>query len=242
MIVIPPGKFMMGNARQAAVPCDDTRPCESPQHEVTIDRPFAVSQTEVTVDQWDMCIHAGACPEFNFFDFHYIEGDQPVIGVGWPAAVAYTNWLSRFSGNTYRLLSEAEWEYAARAGSNAQYSFGDDESELDRHAWFKDNSGNQTHPVGQKQPNPFGLFDMYGNVGEWVEDTFHLNYEGAPADGSTWVTDGDKWRRMIRGGSWKDSPDLLRSASRNAGTGDGRTYDHVGFRVAREIPGSGSPF
>jgi formylglycine-generating enzyme required for sulfatase activity len=242
MIVIPPGKFMMGNARQADVPCDDTHPCESPQHEVTIDRPFAVSQTEVTVEQWYMCVHAGACPEANFFDVNYLEGDQPVFGVGWPAAVAYTKWLSRLSGQDYRLLSEAEWEYAARAGSTAPYFFGDNESELDQYAWFKNNSGKTTHLVGQKHANPFGLFDMYGNVEEWVEDTFHPTYEGAPTDGSAWVKGNerrDEWRRMVRGGSWNDPPESLRSASRNAGTSDGRTYDHVGFRVARILPSGG---
>jgi formylglycine-generating enzyme required for sulfatase activity len=162
--------------------------------------------------------------------------------VGWPAAVSYTKWLSRLSGQNYRLLTESEWEYAARAASNDPYSFGNNESELDHYAWFKDNSGNKTHPVGQKQANPFGLLDMYGNVGEWVEDTFHADYQGAPTDGAAWVTDGDKWRRMVRGGSWSDSPESLRSASRNAGTGDGRTYDHVGFRVARDVATGGSLF
>lgn len=233
MVVVPAGKFTMGSAAPPDVSCDALRPCESPQHEVTIDHPFAASQTEVTFDQWNMCVKAGDCQEAN--DFNWGGGNRPVIGVGWPAAVAYTKWLSRLSGQDYRLLSEAEWEYAARAGSTAPYFFGDNESELDHYAWFKDNSGDKTRPVGQKQSNPFGLLDMYGNVDEWVEDTFHATYEGAPADGSPWVQNGDKWRRMVRGGSWNDPPENLRSASRNAGTGDGRTYDHVGFRVARNI-------
>lgn len=241
MIVIPAGKFMMGNSASPDIPCDENHPtCESPQHEVTFDRPFAVSQTEVTFDQWNMCVKAGGCQEAD--DFTWGGGDRPVIGVGWPAAVAYTKWLSRLSGKNYRLLSEAEWEYAARAGSIAPYSFGDNESQLDQYAWFKDNSDHRTHPVGQKRANPFGLLDMYGNVEEWVEDTFHCNYKGAPTDGRAWVTDGDKWRRMVRGGSWNDSPESLRSARRNAGTGDGRTYDHVGFRVARTIASGGSLF
>jgi formylglycine-generating enzyme required for sulfatase activity len=240
MIVIPAGKFMMGSAAEPDIACDALRPCESPQHEVTIDHPFAVSQTEVTFDQWNMCVKDGDCLEAN--DFTWGGGDRPVIGVGWPAAVSYTKWLSRLSGQNYRLLTESEWEYAARAASNDPYSFGNNESELDHYAWFKDNSGNKTHPVGQKQANPFGLLDMYGNVGEWVEDTFHADYQGAPTDGAAWVTDGDKWRRMVRGGSWSDSPESLRSASRNAGTGDGRTYDHVGFRVARDVATGGSLF
>ncbi len=240
MAVIPAGRFMMGSAAVPDFGCDAIHPCESPQHEVTIDRPFAVSRTEVTFDQWNMCTKAGACLEAN--DFTWGEGNRPVIGVGWPAAVAYTKWLSQLSGKNYRLLTEAEWEYAARAGSNAPYSFGDNESQLEQYAWFKDNSGNKTHPVGQKQANPFGLLDIYGNVAEWVEDTFHADYQGAPIDGTAWVTNGDKWRRMVRGGSWSDSPESLRSASRNAGTGDGRTYDHVGFRVARDVASGGSHF
>jgi formylglycine-generating enzyme required for sulfatase activity len=240
MVAIPAGKFIMGSVAAPDIACDALRPCESPLHEVTIDHPFAVSRTEVTFDQWNTCVKAGACLEAN--DFTWGGGDRPVIDVGWPAAVAYTKWLSRLSGKNYRLLSESEWEYAARAGSNAPYSFGDNDSQLEQYAWFKDNSGGQTHPVGQKQANPFGLLDMYGNVAEWVEDTFHADYQGAPTDGTAWVTGGDKWRRMVRGGSWSDSPESLRSASRNAGTGDGRTYDHVGFRVARDIATGGSLF
>jgi formylglycine-generating enzyme required for sulfatase activity len=240
MIVVPAGKFTMGTSAGPDFACDALHPCESPPHEVTINHPFAVSQTEVTFDQWNVCVRDGACLEAN--DFSWGGGDRPVIGVGWPAAVAYTQWLSRLSGQNYRLLSEAEWEYAARAGNNAPYFFGDNASKLDQYAWSKDNSANQTHPVAQKQANPFGLFDTCGNVGEWVEDTFHTDYRGAPTDGSAWVTDGDKWRRMVRGGSWNDSPESVRSASRNAGTGDGRTYDHVGFRVARTIASGGSLF
>jgi formylglycine-generating enzyme required for sulfatase activity len=240
MIAIPAGKFMMGSVAEPDVPCDALRPCESPQHEVAIDHPFAVSQTEVTFDQWNVCVKAGDCQEAD--DFTWGGGNRPVIGVGWPAAIVYTKWLSRLSGKNYRLLSEAEWEYAARAGSNASYSFGDNDSELDQYAWFKSNSENKTHPVGQKRANTFGLLDMYGNVDEWVEDTFHPSYEGAPTDGSAWVINGDKWRRMVRGGSWNDFPESLRSSSRNAGTGDGRTYDHVGFRVARDVATGGSLF
>jgi formylglycine-generating enzyme required for sulfatase activity len=177
-----------------------------------------------------MCVRPGDCPEAN--DFGWGGADRPVIGVGRPAAVAYTIWLSRLSGQEYRLLREAEWEYAARAGSNAPYYFGDDPSELYQYAWFSSNSGGKTQPVGQMRPNKFGLLDMYGNVGEWVEDNLHPDCVNAPTDGTAWK-DGDKWCRMVRGGSWKDEPNKLRSASRNAGTADGRTYETVGFRVAR---------
>ena len=190
MIAIPAGKFRMGSAAAPDVPCDALRPRESPRHEVAINHLFAVSQTEVTFDQWNVCVKAGDCQEAD--DFTWGGGNRPVIGVGWPAAIVYTRWLSRLSGKDYRLLSEAEWEYAARAGSNASYSFGDNESELDQYAWFKNNSENKTQPVGQKHAYAFGLLDIYGNVDEWVEDTFHPSYEGAPTDGSAWVINGDK--------------------------------------------------
>jgi formylglycine-generating enzyme required for sulfatase activity len=158
-----------------------------------------------------------------------------VIQVSWQDAVDYTKWLSNLTGQEYRLPSEAQWEYAARAGSPASYSFGDDETKLDQYAWFNDNSGNETHPVGKKKPNAFGLYDMHGNVLEWVEDHVFNTYEGAPADGSTWLNPGLWHRRIVRGGSWKDPPDKLRSASRDGGTADGRGYCHVGFRVGRTL-------
>ena len=123
----------------------------------------------------------------------------------------------------------------ARAGSSARYSFGDNESELGQYAWFRNNSGGKTQPVGKKKANAFGLQDMHGNVLEWLEDHYHTNYKDAPLDRKAWVEEGDKWRRMVRGGSWKVESDKLRSASRDGGTADGRGYLHVGFRVARTL-------
>jgi formylglycine-generating enzyme required for sulfatase activity len=245
MVVVPAGKFMMGTAGPMPASCGDFNLCEEPQHEVTIMNPFAISKTEVTFAQWYKCVDAGACREPEvpresrekapFCYPPHARDDRPVIQVSWQDAVDYTKWLSNLTGQEYRLPSEAQWEYAARAGSPASYSFGDDETKLDQYAWFNDNSGNETHPVGKKKPNAFGLYDMHGNVLEWVEDHVFNTYEGAPADGSTWLNPGLWHRRIVRGGSWKDPPDKLRSASRDGGTADGRGYCHVGFRVGRTL-------
>ncbi len=234
MVVVPAGKFMMGNAGLPPSGCDANHPCEYPQHEVTIARPLAVSKTEVTFEQWQWCVTAGACVETD--DSGWGRGDRPIQMVTWEESVAYARWLSRISGKDYRLLSEAEWEYVARAGNPAKFSFGDDESELARYAWFIGNSGEKTHPVGQKQANAFGLQDMHGNVMEWVEDWYHTSYQGAPADGATWREDGGgkKFRRMIRGGSFKEKAADLQTSVRTGGTLK-RGYPWVGFRLARTL-------
>lgn len=231
MVVVPAGKFQMGTEGLKDPFCRDK--CEHPQHEVEIDSPFAVSKTEVTFAQWGLCVKADECQERE--DSGWGRNDRPVINVGWPAAVAYTKWLSRLSGKDYRLLSEAEWEYAARAGNPARYSFGDNESELGQYAWFINNSGEKTQPVRKKKANAFGIQDMHGNVLEWLADHYHTNYKDAPLDRNAWVKKGDKKRRMVRGGSFKDTPDKLRSASRDGGTADERGYQHVGFRLARTL-------
>jgi formylglycine-generating enzyme required for sulfatase activity len=136
---------------------------ERPQHRVTFAAPFAVSRFEVTFAQWDACVAGGGCPQA---DSVWGRGRQPVINVGWYEARQYVEWLSRITDRPYRLLSEAEWEYAARAGTTTRYSFGDDEAELGDHAWHD----GKAHPVGEKKPNAFGLHDMYGNIFDWVED------------------------------------------------------------------------
>jgi len=156
-----------------------------------------------------------------------------VIYVGWPDAVAYTKWLSRLSGKDYRLLSEAEWEYAARAGSSARYSFGNDESKLEQYAWCKGNSGNKTHPVGQKAPNKFGLYDMHGNVLEWCQD--HVDYyrAGAAVDPQCLATfDGRGFGgRALRGGVWWMPSKECRSASRHLDHLDSKGHSGSGLRV-----------
>jgi formylglycine-generating enzyme required for sulfatase activity len=229
LVILPAGKFMMGSQDP---PLNFEQILSAPVHQVSLANPIAVSKTEITFAQWDVCVKAGGC---QAAEDKWGRGDQPVIDVGWPAAVAYTQWLSRVSGKKYRLLSESEWEYAARAGSTTRYFFGDDEAQLDQNAWSKANSGGQTHPVSQKKPNAFGLEDMAGNAGEWVLDYMHPDYQGAPADGSAWMEGGDRWRRIVRGGSWKDGAAALSSSARVAGTADGRSYTTVSFRIARSL-------
>jgi formylglycine-generating enzyme required for sulfatase activity len=137
--------------------------------------------------------------------------------------------------NTYRLPSEAEWEYACRAGTTTRYSFGDSESNLGEYAWYDNNSGGKTHPVGEKKPNSWGLYDMHGNVWEWVQDTRHPNYNGAPIDGRAWGGGSGLGGvfRVNRGGSWRSIARRCRSANRSAGQSD--RLISIGFRLARSI-------
>jgi len=137
------------------------------------------------------------------------------------------------TGRQYRLLSEAEWEYAARARTTSPYSFEGEESSLDEYAWYANNSENRTHPVGGKKPNDFGLYDMHGNVWEWVEDCYNKKYDGSPVDGAAW-TKGACERRVIRGGAWDSIPRTVRSAVRG-GQGPGKLVQMVGFRVGRTL-------
>jgi formylglycine-generating enzyme required for sulfatase activity len=140
--------------------------------------------------------------------------------------------LSYKTGKNYRLPSEAEWEYAARAGNSGKWSFGNDVSQLGAYAWFSANSDHKSHPVGQKKPNAFGLHDMHGNAREWVEDVWHANYNGAPSDGSAWTSGGDQARRVLRGGAWGGGPEILRSAIRNL-EAPGDRINGTGMRIAR---------
>ena len=147
--------------------------------------------------------------------------------------------MSQKTGKTYRLPSEAEWEYAARAGTSTKWSFGDNESQLSDYAWYLGNSkrwfgGAQTQRVAQKRPNAFGLFDMHGNVWEWVQDCWHDNYSGAPMDGSAWTTACSNSNRILRGGSWIDFSVSLHSANRSRSAPDSR-YDSFGLRLARTL-------
>jgi formylglycine-generating enzyme required for sulfatase activity len=229
MIVVPAGSFMMGSPMTEA----DRLARESPQHHVTIGKPFAVGQTEVTFAQWDACVAAGACREVS--DYGWGRGDRPVINVDWVDATRYAAWLSDVTGKPYRLLSEAEWEYAARAGSTTRFSFGDDDTELGRYAWSSQNSEHKTHPAGTKAANGFALQDMYGNVYEWVADPWHGNYDNAPSEGSVWQDDAGPRRHVVRGGAWYSGAKELRSASR-AGPPTGMQNPLVGLRVARSLP------
>src|SRR5207249_7461576 len=139
------------------------------QHTVVIPQPLAVGKFEVTFDEWDACVAHGGCT-YRPIDAGWGRGRQPVIRVSWDDAKVYSAWLAKQTGKPYRLLTEAEWEYAARAGNPGRYSFGDNETQLGEYAWFSNNSDSKTQPVGTKKPNAFGLYDMHGNVWQWVED------------------------------------------------------------------------
>jgi formylglycine-generating enzyme required for sulfatase activity len=156
-----------------------------------------------------------------------------VIWVTWEEAKGYVTWLKRMSGKDYRLLSNAEWEYAAKAGNPGRWSFGDDEAQLGDYTWFSENPEyNDTR--SEKKHNAFGLYDMHGNVFQWVEDSYHENYDGAPSDGSVLGLGSDASRRVVRGGSWSSSIQLLRSASRSWSPSGVRNFD-LGFRVGRTL-------
>ena len=230
MVVVPSGKFTMGSPENEKDRLED----EGPQHEVTIARPFAVGKTDVTFAEWDVCIAAGACPKVFDNGLAWAWGDQPVILVSWDEAKGYAAWLKRMTGKDYRLLSETEWEYAARAGNQGRWSFGDDEHQVHDYAWFRGNSSDQIHPVAKKKPSAFGLYDMHGNVWQWVEDCYHNSYQGAPSNGSQWVEGCSEDKRVVRGGSWFSTPDRVRSALRYRYSSYSHV-DNVGFRVGRTL-------
>jgi formylglycine-generating enzyme required for sulfatase activity len=229
MVVVPAGEFTMGSPKDEKGRYDD----EDPRHVVKIGRRFAVSKFEVTFDQWDICVDTRGCTLPGTGGSSWGRGRQPAINISWADARQYVEWLSKLTGQDYRLLSEAEWEYAARAGTTTSYSFGNDETALGKYAWYAENANEQAHSVGERKANAFGLFDMHGNVWEWVEDCYHDRYEGAPTDGSAW-TDGECDRRVIRGGSWNERPQGLRSASRDRISPDFRNLI-LGFRVGRTL-------
>jgi formylglycine-generating enzyme required for sulfatase activity len=227
MVLVPDSSFVMGSpASEAGREMD-----ESPLRRVTVPA-FAVGKYEVTWAEWERCVSAGGCASLMADGFG--GGTRPVTNVSWNEAVAYTTWLSNKAGHTYRLLSEAEWEYAARAESSGRWSFGDNEAALGSYAWFSSNAASATQAVGMKMANAFGLYDMHGNVWEWVQDCYAKNYsDGQPSNGSAYQ-DGSCSSRVIRGGSWRGYPQLLRSADR---VRYGPTFRDVeiGFRVARTL-------
>jgi formylglycine-generating enzyme required for sulfatase activity len=232
MVVVPAGEFMMGSPEG-----DDGRgPDEGPQHPVTIAKAFAVSKFEVRFDEWDVCVILGGCA-WSAIETGWGRGTRPVINVSWDDAQQYVAWLSRRTGKTYRLLSEAEWEYAARAGNDKTYSWGDEigNGNANCNGCGSQWDSNLTAPVGSFAANAFGLHDMHGNVMEWVQDCYQ-DYKGAPTDGTA-NTGGDCSRRVARGGSWYNSPQFLRSAHRLRNATGFRDSD-VGFRVGRTLSNS----
>lgn len=199
---------------------------EGPVHHVTISEDFYISKYEVTQKQWREVMGSNTS---------LFKGDDlPVEQVSWNDVQEFIKKLNK-KENTYqyRLPSEAEWEYAVRAGTTTRYSFGDDESELEDYAFYANNSQARTHPVGQKKPNPWGLYDMHGNVWEWVQDEWHDSYEGAPTDDSAWE-DGSSTERVVRGGSFNNFVGNHRSANR-AGDPPDTNAAFLGFRLLREL-------
>jgi formylglycine-generating enzyme required for sulfatase activity len=232
MIVIPAGSFTMGSPESETARVAR----EGPQHEVTIAKPFAVSKFVVTFADWDACTSVGGCPqEGRAGDAGWGRGKQPVIHVSWDDAQAYVRWLSTMTGKSYRLLTEAEWEYAARAGTMTAFYWGDEigENNANCHRCSSKWDNLQTSPVGSFKPNEFGLFDMAGNVWQWVQDCDHADYKGAPTDGSAWEK-GRCTKRIVRGGSWGYFPVDPRSAYRYGDDAVDRNYT-TGLRVARTL-------
>ena len=248
MVVMPTGSFLMGATEaerlwaldrdtHADVSSSGAVRClfgdeEKPRHKVKIAHRFAVGRYPVTFGEWDFCTHVGGCDGYRPYDEGWGSGRRPVINVSWEDAQAYVEWLSKETGQPYRLLSEAEWEYACRAGTTTHYSWGD-EIKLENANYGKKVGKNKTTEVGSYPPNRWGLHDTHGNVCEWVEDCWNDGYEGAPNDGSAWTSD-DRSRLVVRGGSWSDRPGLLRSASRIEMSADYES-DDIGFRVARTL-------
>ena len=216
MVVIPAGSFVMGSEKNSD---------EKPPHTVYI-RSFLMGRTEVTQKQWLDVM--GSNPS----RFTACGPECPVESVSWDDVQQFIAKLNQKTVQKYRLPSEAEWEYAARAGATTEWSFGNDESKLGNYAWYRENSESKTRAVGQKLPNAFGIFDMHGNVWEWTQDCWHGSYSGAPTDGSVWTAGCTTDYRVLRGGSWNGSSGFLRSALRISSYPVVR--DHFsGFRLAR---------
>jgi formylglycine-generating enzyme required for sulfatase activity len=230
MVVVPAGTFKMGDIQGKG------SDYEKPVHTVTIAKPFAIGRYPITFDEYDRFASAKGRPSPN--DQGWGRGRQPVISVSWEDANAYAKWLSEQTGKRYRLPTEAEWEYAARAGTETSYWWG---NELIKGMANCDGCGSQsdnkqTAPVGSFKSNPFGLYDRAGNVWEWVQDCYHENYVGAPLDGTAWEPKDPTQcgRRVMRGGSWNNAPEFLRASGRSWYFPGGR-FNYVGFRLAQDL-------
>ncbi len=239
MIEVPSGSYIMGSPTSE----EGRQSGESPQHQVTISYPFAVGKFEVTFREWDACVSEGGCSR-RPHDEGFGRGSRPVINVSWFDAKEYVNWLSRKTGEQYRLLSESEWEYVARAGTIGPFHFGStistDQANYSGEYYYTYSGGHKginrekTVPVGSFPGNAFGLHDVHGNVWEWVEDCWQGSYDDTPSDGSAWISSDRCGGHVLRGGSWRYGPRDLRSAIRGA-NGSGTRYSDIGFRVARTI-------
>ena len=256
MVPVPGGTFEMGDLTGGRGESD-----EQPAHTVTIE-PFKLGKYEVTFDQWDRCVADGGCGGHRPDDEGWGRGKRPVINVSWDDAWNFIDWLNDKTDGNYRLPTEAEWEYAARAGTTKRYFWGNSEKNQCRYANGADLSlerrkdsdgriffGNGyinpktvscsdgyfiTAPVGNYGANKFGLYDTSGNVWEWTQDCWHDNYQGAPADGRAWINGGNCSQRVGRGGSWGNDAWLLRSANRFR-TDRALRSIYLGFRLAQDI-------
>ena len=239
MVVLPTGRFRMGSPDGEA----DRESDEEPVRTVTISQRIAMGRYEVTFADYDRFVDA-TTGRTKPDDQGWGRGSRPVINVSWNDAKAYATWLSAQTGKPYRLPSEAEWEYAARAGTRTRYSWGDSITHENANygadtccnglAQGRDEWVN-TAPVGSFAANAFGLFDMQGNVWEWLEDCWHNNYQGAPTDGSAWTTSCDgSVRAVVRGGSWNSTPRNLRSANRYRFAPSTR-FNVFGFRLVQDL-------
>ena len=227
MVDIPGGTFRMGNLNGGGF--DDQRPV----HSVTVPA-FRMGRYEVTFTQWDACVADGGCGRYTPKDKGWGRGNRPVINVSWDDVQGFIDWLNDKTSGNFRLPTEAEWEYAARAGSTTQYSWG---NRIGSNRANCDGCGSRwdddrTAPVGSFPASAWGLHDMHGNVWEWVQDCYNDSYVGAPTDGRAW-TSGDCGRRVIRGGAWGHDPRSLRSADRNIASRS-RRYVSLGFRLAQD--------
>lgn len=276
MIAIPGGTFMMGSPESEK----GRKPDEGPQHPVTV-KPFWMGKCEVSWDEYDLFEEevgvespedndkrikentdaiTGPTPPYVNKNYGHKHLGHPAICMTHHAAMEYCRWLSKKTGKTYRLPTEAEWEYAARAGSKSAYFFGDDPARLGDYAWYKKNSATEikingtTHKVGSKKPNPFGLHDMYGNVTEWCLDHYDKSYYSRfspekPALSPVLVPTARRWSHPARGGSWADDDSALRSAARRPSDPSWMQHDPqepksiwwltkfdvIGFRVVRAL-------
>ncbi|MBK8174672.1 MAG: SUMF1/EgtB/PvdO family nonheme iron enzyme [Rhodospirillales bacterium] len=229
LVMLPAGEFLMGSPAGEEGRYDS----EGPQHRVRIDAGFALGRYPVTFEEYDH--FCAMTKRERLGDEGWGRGRRPVINVSWWDAVAYCEWLSRETGQPYRLPSEAEWEYGCRAGTTTRYSWGD--AITPKQANYDQSKHGKTTEVGGYPANPWGLYDMHGNVWEWVGDVWHGTYQGAPTDGSAWTDNEGIYSsrdRVDRGGSWDSISWFLRSAFRS-GIFPGDRVDYLGFRVARTL-------
>jgi formylglycine-generating enzyme required for sulfatase activity len=227
MVVIPACAYVMGE--------DKRHRYEKPAHKVTIAKAFAIGKYELAFDEWEVCHADGGCKK-NPDDHKWGRGRRPIMNISWFGAQEYLAWISKRTGHTYRFPTEAEWEYAARAGTRTAYSWGDDEPGTTNAncRTCAPHISHQSYPVGKCEPNPWGLFDIHCNVWEWVEDCWNKTHAGAPADGSA-RTDGKCRYRVTRSGSWYYVSTNARSGYRAKFIARAYSYG-IGLRPVRELP------